>query len=92
MKKMPNKRRGGAADAYEEYSFDGNESELSSTRRNGKISYSPFLERINNTDLQTPSPTKVFFKDPPDQLLFHEPELDTSSAEMSPVWKKCVNQ
>jgi hypothetical protein len=58
---LPNKLRSGADAAYEEYIFDGNELALSSVRCNGKISDSPFLERINNKDPETTCPTKVLF-------------------------------
>jgi hypothetical protein len=84
--------RGGAAAAYEEYSFDGNKLELSSLQNNDKISDNPFVGRRHNTEPDTPSTTNVLFKDPPAQVLFHEPELDTMPAEISPVWKKYVNQ
>jgi hypothetical protein len=56
---LPNKRGGGAAAFWEEYSFDGNASEISSLRR------SPFLEIRNIKEHDTPSPTKVLFKYPP---------------------------
>jgi hypothetical protein len=89
---LPNKLGGGAAAAYEEYSFDGNKSELSSLQRSGNIYDSPFLERRNNKEPDKPIPTKVLLKDPPAQVFGHEPELDTMSGEMSPVWNKYVNK
>jgi hypothetical protein len=89
---LPNKLRGGAAAACEEYSFEGNKLQLSSLRRNDNISDSPFLERRDNKEPDTPNPTKVLFKDPPDQVLGLELELYTISKEMSPIWNKYLNQ
>jgi hypothetical protein len=50
------------------------------------------MERRNNKGPETPSHTKVLSKDSPAQVLGHKPELDTMSAEISPIWNKYVNQ
>jgi hypothetical protein len=68
---LPDKLEGGVTAFYEEYSFDGNKSELSSLRSNIKIYGSPFLERRYNKEPEAPSPTKVLFKYPPAQILGH---------------------